>query len=97
MKNAIFIFATIASLALSSCKVLEDKSTVIRDCTGTYLRINSKDYHICNPEAIASVAAEKEITAQYVKLKECNGSAKDGMVCMMYHENEGWIEVKKIK
>jgi hypothetical protein len=97
MKNPILFLAAAASLAMASCKVQEDKSTVSRDCTGTYLRINSRDYHICNPEVIATVTAGKEVTARYIKLKACNGSAKDGMICMMYHENEGWIEVKKIK
>lgn len=81
-----------------SCKKKSNQTvTVIRDCTGTYLRMNGKDYHVCNPEKVASFYEGATVTATFKKIKECNGSTKDVIVCLMVHENEGWIEVDKIK
>jgi hypothetical protein len=34
--------------------------------------------------------------ADFKKIDECKGSAADDIVCMMLHENEGWIEVTSI-
>lgn len=71
--------------------------TVPRDCTGTYLNYNGKDYRVCNLEAVASFPGGSSVTATFKKIKKCTDSAQDAFVCMMVHENEGWITVEKIK
>jgi hypothetical protein len=98
MKKLILIATTVSFLILFSCKKEINRTvTVVRDCTGTYLRLDEKDYHVCNLEMVSSFADGTTVTATFKKLKECNGSAKDQFVCYMLHENEGWIEVDKIK
>lgn len=67
--------------------------TVVRDCTGTYLRFNEKDYNVCNLEKVSSFPNGILVTATFKKIKNCTG----GAICHMYHENEGWIQVEKIK
>ena len=45
-----------AGLALMiSCSVSNVKSTatVVKDCTGTYLRINKEDYQVCNADTVS--------------------------------------------
>ena len=83
-----------------SCKKECGKSqtvTVVKDCTGTYLRVDGKDYLVCNREKVSSFADGTTVNASFKKINECDGSAKDAFVCMMFHENEGWIKVEKIQ
>lgn len=70
---------------------------VIRDCTGTYLRKDGKDYRVCNLERVEAYANGIEVRVSYKKLQECKGSGADQIVCMMVHDNEGWIEVIEIE
>jgi hypothetical protein len=92
------LIATIVIWTLSSCKKERNETvTVIRDCTGTYLRNYGKDFHVCNPEKVASFENGTEVLSTYKKIRDCNGSAKDAIVCLMVHKNEGWIEVIKIE
>ena len=71
--------------------------TVVRDCTGTYLRFKGKDYHVCNLEKVSSFSDGTTVTATFKKIKECNGSANNVGTCLIIHDNEGWINVEKIK
>lgn len=88
-----------ASIAiLSSCtKQHSQNVTVIKDCTGSYLRIDNKDYRVCNLEMVSAFKDGEQISASYQKIKECHGSAIDAIVCMMVHQNEGWIEVLSVE
>lgn len=100
MRKSILYFVSMllfASMQSACKKVRNQPVTVIRDCTGTYLRSYGKDYHVCNLEAVSGFTDGENITATFKKIKACNGSAKHEVVCMMVHENEGWIEVKKVK
>lgn len=82
---------------LSACKVVKsEEMTVVRDCTGTYLRSNGKDYHVCNLEEAAPFEAGAKVTVSFQKTEKCT-TADSLIVCMMYHENEGWIKVRSIK
>lgn len=37
---------------LGACGKTKDSMVIVRDCTGTYLRYQKKDYHVCNPEKL---------------------------------------------
>jgi len=81
---------------VSSCdKVGNVEVTVIKDCTGSYLRYEGKDFHICNIETVENIQSETVIKASFKKVEKCNTDTL--AVCMMYHENEGWIEITEIK
>lgn len=97
MKKMTFLLIAIP-LLMGACKKVNNRSmTVVKDCTGTYLRADNKDYHVCNLEATAIFANGAKVTATYKKIDKCDGSASKAFVCAMLHENEGWIEVKDIK
>lgn len=92
------ILTTCFLFSIFACnKVNYQSATVIKDCTGTYLRMNGKDYQVCNLETTNSIPDGKSVQVDFKKITACNGSAKDAITCMMYHQNEGWIEVEKIK
>ncbi len=98
MKNIFLMISALILVMSWSCKK-ENKvnMTVVRDCTGTYLQKDGKDYHVCNLEKVKNFDDGTKVTASYKRLKECKGSGIDQIVCLMYHQNEGWIEVIDIK
>ncbi len=95
MKKLLFV-AFILSM-ITACTKEYKNAKVVRDCTGTYLQISSKDYHVCNIEKTNSYKDDETVKATFSSVGECKGSAANQAVCLMYHENEGWIEVKSIK
>ena len=97
MKTQVILLSLIFVLFISCKKDNLQNMTVIRDCTGTYLQLNGKDYQVCNLEKTNSFATGAKVQASFKKLSTCKGSAMDAIVCLMLHENEGWIEVEKIK
>jgi hypothetical protein len=98
MKNIIPLLISFSALLCLACtKEQTDNMIVIRDCTGTYLQKEGKDYQVCNLEKVQAFADGAEVKASYKKLNECKGSGADQIVCMMYHQHEGWIEVFTIK
>ena len=83
---------------LSACKKdTGKKMTVVKDCTGSYLRSEGKDYHVCNTEKTEGFKDGTTVMASFKKIDKCTGAESDKIVCMMYHENEGWIEISGIK
>ncbi|MFA6150812.1 MAG: hypothetical protein WC716_05795 [Chitinophagaceae bacterium] len=98
MKRLFFVTASVTMFALMSCKKhTVNKVTFVKDCTGSYLRIDGKDYHVCNIEKTNSFANGAIVTTSYKKISKCTGSGADQIACMMLHENEGWIEVMSIR
>lgn len=89
-----FLFA--CGLLLSSCGKISRKAEINRDCTGTYLTFNNKDYFVCNPSMISSYADGSQIEVKYDKIDECS-SDPDQAICELYHKNYGIIEIKEIK
>ena len=98
MKKTLLAAAALVTLAVSCKKQDSDMQTVtvVRDCTGTYLRYQEKDYQVCNLEKLNSYADGAVVLANFRKISQCTGSANDAVVCYMLHPNEGWIEVEKI-
>lgn len=97
-RNLLFLILLVLIAYFPSCKKERNLTvTVERDCTGTYLRLDGKDYQVCNLEKVSSFSEGATVSVTFKKIKECRGSAKDAIVCFMLHENEGWIEVEKIE
>jgi len=82
-------------LVLLSCSKKEDNATVIKDCTGAYIRIDSKDYFICNDEMVANFENETKVYVEYDKVEQCDQT--DDVICLMLHLSEDTIELTKIK
>lgn len=92
----LMIFATL----LFSCASVNDSKqtgTIVRDCTGTYLRVgDNQDYLVCNSDILTDKKDGEKVSLVFVYTKEC--AERDGKImCMMYHENKGMIRVKSVK
>ncbi|MBL7893926.1 MAG: hypothetical protein JNK50_01440 [Bacteroidia bacterium] len=84
----------------ASCKKLQTSSaTVIRDCTGTYLRMNGKDNPVCNYKIITEYTDGSPISVDYKKVVDPKCEETDLPRCEMIHPYElgVWIEIIKIK
>lgn len=95
--KAVFLSLILLCILSSCCKHDETFATLVRDCTGTYLRMSSKDYGVCNLEQVNSFADGAHVKVSYTKISVCTGSAIDAIVCEMLHANEGWITVNSIQ
>lgn len=87
--------ATLFSFATAEKPMKKPHATVVRDCTGTYLRVGTEDYLVCNREVLTSVPDNAMVGVKYKKVKKCPPT--DEMVCMMYHEHKGVVRVTKVQ
>jgi len=98
MKLVKLLFSAFVTTALWSCAAsgAAKKATVTRDCTGTYLRVDSKDWLVCNAEILSRHKEGAVVNAKFIKTDQCPEFA-DKIFCMMYHENEGLIRITELK
>lgn len=100
MKSANFFLSVIFAALLFSCATVHDRlqtGTIVRDCTGTYLRVGeNEDFLVCNSDILASKKEGEKVTIIYDNVEKC--PERDGKImCMMYHESKGMIRVKSVK
>ena len=97
MRTTIFILTIILLGTVSFNKTTSDTMTVIKDCTGTYLRLNNKDHRICNADKLDKYENGAVVDASFVKDDKCVSDRKH---CAMVHNHEievGLYRVTKIK
>ena len=95
LKKIIYLFSILLFSNFTCNKEESTKMTVVKDCTGVYLRFNAKDYQVCNEEKLDSYSDGTELDIVYQNITSCP-SLNNKIICMMYHAREGWIEVKSI-
>ena len=97
MKKLLLITSVAALLTLLSCKRETNKPmTVIKDCTGTYLRMDGKDFQVCNIGKLTFFSSGTTVNATFKKIDNCK-RLEGKVVCKMLHQNEGLIEIVKLK
>jgi hypothetical protein len=82
-----------------ACHKSNTSSTVriVKDCTGTYLQISGKDYHVCNTEYTDHYNNGDTVLVNWIKINNCTGAASKAIVCMLLHPSEAWVEIKSIQ
>lgn len=96
MPSIYTIMTTVWLSVLCTCQAGESQTiTMVRDCTGSYLRINEKDYQLCNPEMLTDFADGSTLHLEYQLVDSCKEQTPSGPVCAMYHEKEGWVYATK--
>jgi len=95
MKNHfLYLFAILLIVTISSC-TKTGSALVVKDCTGSYLKLKEKDYLICNSETVNDFNNGDSINVVFKTAKKC---LTDTLVrCKMFHANEGWINVTEVK
>ena len=93
--RALIFFVSV--IILMSCNPDVEKMTVIKDCTGVYLRSTSgSDYKVCNEEDLSGFANGEVIKVEYDNLEECFGLLDDPS-CTIEHSFSSKVEVTDIK
>lgn len=98
--NTSFLFLLVGfSFLLFSCEknISTEKVTVVKDCTGTYIRYQEKDYQVCNISKLSPYTDGQLIKVSFNKINSCsNPDVTGAIICMMYHENEGWVDITSV-
>jgi len=99
MTNIITLATLLTACILTiSCKKERNiEATIITDCTGTYLRFNSKDYKVCNLEKTENFTHGQTVEVTFKKMDDCDGSGNFPTTCYLNHPFESWAQVIKIK
>ncbi|MES2799405.1 MAG: hypothetical protein V4638_05265 [Bacteroidota bacterium] len=100
MKNLIVICLLCGfAFLMNSCAVSKSvEAKVVRDCTGVYVRIDEKDYLVCNKSKLVNFENGDLVLVKSNEtdnIDECEG--KNDIVCMMYHEHAAVVTVSSIK
>jgi uncharacterized protein YxeA len=97
MKKLLFILLipVVAVIAAACNKKQVHQMTVVRDCTGTYLRIDQKDYQVCNTDMTTPYASGTRVKAAFKATGGCSEAPQ--FVCELYHPSEGWIKIVHIE
>lgn len=98
MKFIASLALIISSVSFFACNKTTTDNTVriVKDCTGTYLQLPGKDYHVCNTEYTDSFKNGDTVQVSWIKINTCTGTASKAIVCMMLHPSEAWVEIKSI-
>lgn len=94
MKYTIIILSVILVSLFACEKSGKNNAQIVRNCTGIYLRMDGKEYRVCNSEKVSKYPNGVSITVNYKHIKKCNS---DDIVCTMAYPNDGDIKVLKIK
>ena len=98
MKHGFHLIVIPFCLFFISCKKeLPDNAILLRDCTGTYLRLKNTDYKICNLKKVAVYESGTTVSVSFKEIPECNGEGNFLITCYMLHSFDSWIEVEKIR
>ncbi|MFK7784654.1 MAG: hypothetical protein AB8B56_06055 [Crocinitomicaceae bacterium] len=94
MKNILIGIFSMSLLA--SCGKFTRNAEIDRDCTGTYLRLNNRDYLICNPTSVSSYADGSSIKVKYQTVYDCNTDPNQS-ICELYHKHYGTVEITDVE
>lgn len=95
---AVFIMFSLVSV--TSCKKNDGNCNnaaysgpmqVIKDCTGTYLRYQQKDYMVCNSAILSAYGSGSWVIAGFNLTTYC--PTMPIVICNMYHAYEGVANV----
>lgn len=95
MKKVFFLALLI--VGISSCAKQRDIATVQKDCTGTYIRINNKDWQVCNSSMLQVINSGQTVQVTFTKVDECNAGELPEVVCELYHPSEGFVRLYSVK
>ena len=95
-KTLIFFLLSIPFITGSCASYCGVEATVVRDCTGAYIRVAERDYLVCNKNAIESFNEGDKVRVRFCQIDKC--PELDSIVtCLMFHQNEGLIRLKRIR
>ena len=74
-----------------------ERVTVVKDCTGVYIRSNEKDFKVCNYEILNPYSDGSVLKVNYNGLESCPATTDSVATCLMLHPTEGKVHVNKVE
>ena len=71
------------------------KVEFVKDCTGSYIRLNAKDYKVCNFNDVSAYENGDVLYVVFEGLSECNEISPDQLTCKMAHAFEKYVSIVK--
>ena len=71
------------------------KVTFVRDCTGSYIRIDSNDYKICNYQDVKNYESGDVLKVSYDSIGECKNFNPEQLTCKMAHMFKHNVHINK--
>jgi hypothetical protein len=71
------------------------KAKIVRNCTGTYLRVAGENHLVCNAEILNDWEDNKTVKVQTRNLTTC--APPDGEICALYFDYKNVVEITQIK
>ncbi|PCI07294.1 MAG: hypothetical protein COB73_08495 [Flavobacteriaceae bacterium] len=84
-----------ASWQLQVQKTYNEKVLIVRDCSGTYIRMNEWDYKVCNDTTLVNIKNDAFAKISFIDINKCKLPEKVA-VCMLYHEHVGAVKILEI-
>jgi hypothetical protein len=85
------------SFAMAGCtKEKNEMVTIVKNCTGVYIQIEGKHFLVCNEEVFANIDNGSSKRIVFKKVKSCKAKNDKEIVCTMYFQHEGKVEVLQV-
>ncbi|MNJ92940.1 hypothetical protein D3C87_106150 [compost metagenome] len=96
MKKILILLLVSSVFFVSGCSkdFLSVDAIVEKNCTGTYLKIDTKFSYVCNSDILASYANGQSVSVSYKALEGC--SSIGTAVCAAAFNYDGIIEINEI-
>ena len=94
MKTHFFIILLLLGLVWGCGKEDWKNAVLVRDCTGSYIRLEDKEFLICNQKKVSFIETGTKIEVVISQVSECT---QEGIVCMMLHEHDGFVKVERVR
>jgi len=96
MKISTYILL-IAIASLCCCKKESyTHATIVKNCTGTYLKIIDKSYKVCNTSKTDAFAADQSVLVSFNLIKKCS-NPEPYSSCSMAYLYDAVVNVANIK
>jgi len=96
MRNAFYALGilVLSSFLLAGCKKNNKMATVIKNCTGYYLRVDGKEYRVCNYMKLNAYSHGISIEVNFKEIKKCDS---DQIACQLAYPYESDIRVTYVR
>ena len=98
MRIITFLLCFITVCSSFSCKKATNaNATVVKNCTGVYLQINTSNYKVCNKEILNNYEGGEKVNASFRIANDNTCKAKDDVICMMAFPFKDWVVIIKVE
>lgn len=95
-KTALILALLFLSLSISSCNKISSEMTVVKNCTGVYLKNNNNSYRVCNYNLLDDYQDGDKINITVKKTESCIEESPFN-ICYLNYPSKGVVEILNIK